>query len=201
MVTNRDRKSFGSCRKNSTSCSDDWHRWCFWSAYRHFETHLAKSFCMSKSSWMVDPTHSCEMPSCSATDLAKIRRSSKISSWIWSILSEVVTVLGHPGRGASQVEKSPHWNWATQFLAVTHHRTCSLMFLSEWCEFPSMPCLAGKKSGWQLVSPCCWNRVRCLTCFLSALVTRQDLQFGTWTDPSFHRHYRFHPTTSGSRSD
>jgi len=39
-----------------------------------------------------------------------------------------------------------------------------------------------------------------LTCFLSASVTRKDLQFGTWTDPSFQRHYRFRPTTSGSRS-
>ena len=29
MVTNRDRKSFGSPRKNSESCSDDWHRWRF----------------------------------------------------------------------------------------------------------------------------------------------------------------------------
>jgi len=26
------------------------------------------------------------------------------------------------------------------------------------------------------------------------------LQFGTWTDPSFQRHYRFRPTTLGSRS-
>jgi hypothetical protein len=26
------------------------------------------------------------------------------------------------------------------------------------------------------------------------------LQFGTWTNPSFRRHYPFHPTTSGSRS-
>ena len=26
MVTNRDRKSFGSRRKNSKSCSNDWHR-------------------------------------------------------------------------------------------------------------------------------------------------------------------------------
>jgi len=36
--------------------------------------------------------------------------------------------------------------------------------------------------------------------FLSASVPRKDLQFGTWTDPSFQRHYRFRPTTSGSRS-
>ena len=36
--------------------------------------------------------------------------------------------------------------------------------------------------------------------FHSASVTRKDLQFGTWTDVSFQRHYRFRPTTSGSRS-
>ena len=35
------------------------------------------------------------------------------------------------------------------------------MFLSEWREFPSAPCLAGKKkSWWQLASRCCWNRAR-----------------------------------------
>jgi len=70
-----------------------------------------------------------------------------------------------------------------------------LMFLSEWREFPSAPCLAGKKKWWQLASRCCWNRARRLTCFLSVCVTRKDLQFGTWTDPSFQRHYRFRPTT------
>jgi len=32
----------------------------------------------------------------------------------------VVTVLGRPGRGASQVEKSPCLNWATQFLTVAY---------------------------------------------------------------------------------
>ena len=39
------------------------------------------------------------------------------------------------------------------------------------------------------------NRARRLTCFLSASVIRKDLQFGTWTDPSFQRHYQFRPTT------
>ena len=34
------------------------------------------------------------------------------------------------------------------------------MFLSEWREFPSAPCLAGKKNWWQLASRCCWNRAR-----------------------------------------
>ena len=34
------------------------------------------------------------------------------------------------------------------------------MFLSEWREFPSAPCLGGKKTWWQLASRCCWNRAR-----------------------------------------
>ena len=33
--------------KNSKICSDDWHRWRFWSAFRHFGTHFAESFRMS----------------------------------------------------------------------------------------------------------------------------------------------------------
>ena len=86
---------------------------------------------------------------------SRVRRSSKISSWIWSIISGVVTVLGWPGRGASQVEKSPRltlmlltwriwwalnnasrWQmgfnlafkglkWATQFLTMAYDGACS----------------------------------------------------------------------------
>ena len=63
-----DRKSFGSRPKNSKSSSDNWHRWRFRSAFRHFGTHFAESFRMSKSSGTMDPTRSREMPSCSATD-------------------------------------------------------------------------------------------------------------------------------------
>ena len=140
-------------------------------------------------------------PSCSAIDLDVIRRSSKISSWIRSIISGVVTILFRPGRGASQVEKSPRLNFATQFWrwhTIVHF---PLMFLSEWREFPSAPWLTGgKKTWWQLAYRCCWNSARRLTCFLSASVRRKDLQFGAWTDPSFQRH-RVCPTTSGSRSD
>ena len=57
----------------------------------------------------------------------------------------MVTVLDCPGRGTSQVEKSPRLNWASQFLMVTYDGACSLMFLSELREFPSAPCLAEKK--------------------------------------------------------
>jgi len=148
MVTNRDRESFGSRRKNSKSCSDDWHRWRFWSAFRHFVTHFAESFRISNSSWMMDPTHSREMPICSAIDLADIRRSSKISSWIWSIISRVVTVLGHPGQGASQVEKSPRLNLATHFLTVTYDGACSpyVSLRRAWISFGAFSCR--KKETW-----------------------------------------------------
>ena len=191
MVTNRERKSFGSHRKNSNSCSDDWHRWRFWSAFRHFGTRLAESFRMSKSSWMMDPTRSREMPSCSAIDLAEIQLCSKISSWIWSIISGVVTVLRRPGRGASQVEKPPRLNWATQFLTVAYDGGCprNVSIRKAWISFGALPYLAGKKSWLQFTSPCCWNRAGRLTCFLSAPVTRKILQFSTfpmtWLIPSY----------------
>jgi len=117
----------------------------FWSAFSHFGTHFAESFRMFKSSWIVEPTRSREMSSCSAIDLAKIWQSSKISSLIWSIISGVVTVLCRPGRGVSQVEKSPRLNWTTQFWQWHTMVHVPLMFLPEWHEFPSAPCLAGKK--------------------------------------------------------
>jgi len=34
--------------------------------------------------------------------------------------------LGRPGRGATQVEKSPRLNWATQFLTMAFDGECSL---------------------------------------------------------------------------
>ena len=149
---------------------------------------------------MMDPACSSEMPSCSAIDVAEIWRSSKISSWIWSIIPGVVTVLCHPGWGASQVEKLPHLNWATHFLTA-YHGACSpnVSVRMAWISFGALPCRK-KKNWWQLASPCCWNLASCLTCFLSASVTKKDLQFGTRTDPSFQPHYRFRPTTSRSMS-
>ena len=150
---------------------------------------------------MMDPTRSREMLSCSAIDLTEIRRSSKISSWIWSVISGVVTVLGRPGRGVAQLKKSPRLNWATQLLTVAYYGACSpnVFFRMELMSFGALACKK-KKTWWQLASRYCWNRARRLTCFLSASVTRKDLRFGTWTDPCFQRHYRFRPTTSESRS-
>jgi len=120
-----DRKSFGSRRKNCKSCSDDWHRWRFWSAFRHFGTHFAESFSMSKSSWLMDPARSREMPSCSAIDLAENRRSSKISSWIWSVISGVVTVWVVPDE-AHHRRKNRHFKLGHQVFDGG----------IRWCMFP-----------------------------------------------------------------
>jgi len=144
MVTNRNRKSFGSRRqkKSSKCCSDKWHGWSFWSVFRHFGIHFAESFRMIKSSWMMDTTRSREIPSCSAIDLAEVRRSSNITSWICSIISGVDTVVNRPGRDPSQVEKSPRLNWATQFLTVTYDGECShyVSFRTAWISSGVLPC-------------------------------------------------------------
>jgi len=145
MVTNCDGKLFGSRRKNSKSCPDNWHHWCFWSVFRHFGTHFAESFHFSKSSWMMDPTRWREMPICSAIDLAEIWQFSKISLWIWSVISGVVTVLGCPGRGALQVEKSPCLNWATQFLTVAYDGACSPNVCQKGVNFLRRLALQEKK--------------------------------------------------------
>ena len=155
MFTNRDRKSYESRRKNAKSCSDYWHRWRFWSAFRHFGTCFAWSLRMSKSTWMVVPTRSREMLSCSAMDLAEVRLSSKISSWILSIISGVVTVLCRPWWGALQMEKSPRLNWTTQYLTVAYDDACSptISVRMAWISFDALP--YRKKTWWQLASPCC----------------------------------------------
>jgi len=63
----------------------------------------------------MEPTRSREMPSCSAIGLAQIRRSSNFFN-----NATVVKILGHPERGAKQVEKSPRLNWATQIVTVAN---------------------------------------------------------------------------------
>jgi len=120
MFTNRDRKSFGSRRKNSkfaqtTGTVDVFDLLSGISV----PTSLRASACPNLHEWWTQPAYvRCR---CSATDLAEIGRSSKIISWILSIFSGVVTVFSRPERGASQVEKSPCLNWATQFLTVAYN--------------------------------------------------------------------------------
>jgi len=57
----------------------------------------------------------------------------------------VVKVLGRPGRGTSQVEKSPRLNWATHFLAVAYDGTCSPNFSVKVANFLRQLSLQGKK--------------------------------------------------------
>ena len=87
-------------------------------------------------------------------------------------------------------------------LTVVYNGACSpnVSFRISWISFGALPCREKKKSWWQLASRCCWNRAPRLTCFLLASVRRKDLQFGSWTGPSFQLHYRFHPAISESRS-
>ena len=60
--------------------------------------------------------------------------------------TRVVTVLGRPGRDASQVEKSPRLNWATQFLTVAHDGACSpnVSVRMAWISFGALTCRGGK---------------------------------------------------------
>jgi len=99
-----------------------------------------------------------------------------------SIISEVVTVLCLPGRGATQMEKSPRFYW-TIFLTVAYAGAYSLnnLFKIAWFAVGALPCR--KNTLWQLTFRCCWNRACRLTCFLSASLRKNELQFGTWTDP------------------
>jgi len=143
MVTNRDRKSFGSRRKNSkfAQTTD------VFDPRSGISGHNSRSFRVSKSSRMLDRVHSREMYSCSGIDLAQIRRSFKINLWIWSIISGVVTVFGRQGRGTSQVEKLPRLNWATEFLTVAYDGACSpnVSVRMAWISFGSLPCRGGEK--------------------------------------------------------
>ena len=201
MVTNRERKSFGSRRKNCKSCSDDWHRWRFWSVFRHFGVHFAESFRMSESSRMMDPTRSREMPSCWAIDLDEIRQSSKISSWICSIISGVFTVLCRPGRGTSQVEKSPRLNWATQVLAVAFNGAYSpnVSVRMAWISFGVLPCRKKKILMTARVSKLLKS---CASPDMLpfSLCNKKRLAIRHINRPLFQRHNWFRLMISGSRS-
>ena len=60
------------------------------------------------------------------------------------------------------------------------------MFLSEWREFSSAPCLVGKKTWWQLASRYCWNRARPWHASEVVLFRIVTVQPGRWV-PVFRR--------------
>jgi len=148
----------------------------FRSAFTHFGTHFEESFRVSKPSRMMDPNRLRGMPSYSAIYLAEIVRSSNISSWIWWIISGMVTVLIRPGRGATQVEKSLSLNWATQFLTVAYDGACSpeVSFRKAWIFFGALPCRKERKKNLMTARVSMLLKSRAsLACFLSASVTRK----------------------------
>ena len=60
----------------------------------------------------------------------------------------VVTVLGRPGRGATQVETSPRLNWANQFLTVAYDGACfpNVYVRMAWISFSALPCIKKKRN-------------------------------------------------------
>jgi hypothetical protein len=61
----------------------------------------------------------------------------------------VVYVLCLPERGASQVEKSPRLNWATQCLTVAYDGACSptVSIRIAWISFGAFPCRGRGREG------------------------------------------------------
>ena len=140
MVTNHDRKSFGLHQKNYKSCSDD-SPLMFLSAIRHFRTHFAESFRMSKYSWMMDPNHSHEMLICSGIDLAEIRRSQ---DWPMNLINNLrsghcfgSSRTRHITGGKITTFKSSH-----PVLTVAYDGACSpnVSFRMAWISFGALPC-------------------------------------------------------------
>jgi len=143
MVTNRDRNSFGSrLTKKFQNLLRRLAPLTFLIRFQAFRGPLRGELPHVEIFMNVWPVRSREIASCSVIDLAEIRRSSKISSWVWSIFSGVVTLLGRPGRGASQVDKSSRLNWATQFLTVAYDDAYSpnVSVRLAWISLGALPC-------------------------------------------------------------
>ena len=182
MVTNRYRKSFGSRRKNSKSAQTSGTVDVF-DPLSGISGPIPGEFPHVQIFMNDGPNPLKWDAQFPAIDLVKIRRSSKISSWAWSIICEVVPVLGRPERGTSQVEKSPRLNGATKVLMMAYYGAyfpdISLRML--WISLGALPCRKKKLDDSSRLDVV--EIARRLTCFLPASVTRKYLQFGTWTDP------------------
>ena len=72
-----------------------------------------------------------------------------LSYWFSRNSAGMVSVLCHPGRGASQVEKFPRLNWAIQFLTVTYDGACSpnVSVRMAWISFCALPWRKKKLDG------------------------------------------------------
>jgi len=144
MVTNRDGKSFGSCRKK----------------FQKLFRRLAPLKLLIRFQAFGDPLRG-ELPHVQIfmndgprplTWDAQVLRywfSRNPAVFLDYLVNLNNNLRGGHSFGSSrtrhiQVEKSPRLNWATQFLTLHTMVHVPLLFLSEWREFPSAPCLAGK---------------------------------------------------------
>ena len=128
MVTNRDRKSFGSRRpKRILKVAQTTFFICvqaFWGSSRR----------ASASPNLHEQWTQLAYVRCPVAHLLILLKSSGLPR---SVIFGVVTILGRPGGGASQEEKSPRLNWATQFLTVAYDGACfpNVSIRMAWISF------------------------------------------------------------------
>jgi hypothetical protein len=98
---------------------------------------------MSKSSWMMDPIHSREMPRCLAIDLAKIR----LAVFQDSLVNLINNLWGSHCFGSSGMRcitggKVTRLNLVTQFFMVAYDGACSpnVYIRMAWISFSALPC-------------------------------------------------------------
>ena len=181
-------------KKKSKCCSDDWHRWRFWFAFRHSgPTSRRTSACPNLREWWTQPAH-VRRPVSQLLIWPKSGDLPRWVCWFWSVISGVITVLDRLGRGASQVEKSPRLNWTTLFLTVAYNGVGypNVSVRMAWISFDAL--LAwGKNLMTARVSMMLKSRAS-PDMLRFGLGNKKNLQFGTWMEP-LQRHYRFRPTT------
>jgi len=160
MVNNRETKSFISCPKFQTSLR----RLAplrFLIRGQSFRDPIRGNNPRVPIFVMIDPTHSCAMTSWSAINLSEIQLSSKINSWIWSIISGVVKIFWS-SRTSRITGRKIMFNMGHQVLngGIQWSNFPNVSIRIVWISFGPLPF---RKNWWQLASRCCWNRARRLT--------------------------------------
>ena len=129
MVTNRDRKWFGSQRKK----------------FQKLPRQMGPLTFLIHDLAFRDPLRG-ELPNPLTWDAQLLsywfsRNPAVFQDYLVNLIYNL-TVLGRPGRGAPQVEKSPRLNWATQFLTVAYDGACSpnVSVRMAWISFGALPC-------------------------------------------------------------
>ena len=89
------------CAEKFQIYSDDWHRWPFFICAQVFRDPPHRELPHVQIFMNDGPNLFTWDAQLLSYWFSRNAASSNISSWIWSIISEVVTVLGRPGRGAS----------------------------------------------------------------------------------------------------